>query len=180
MRKAIAIDFDGCLCSNAYPEIGAPNWGVIERAKRQQRAGAGLILWSCREGELLDEAVNACASWGLAFAAVNESLPDWIEAFGNRPRKVGASEYWDDRAVRLPDALLPNEPLTLDELQAMEGEPAWIAPHNEWMLVDRFESDDGKEFVDFTTRNGRKRFELTKEYGETWTAYRRKPKCSTS
>ena len=34
--------------------------------------------------------------------SINESLPDWIEAFGTRPRKVGATEYWDDRTVRLP------------------------------------------------------------------------------
>lgn len=24
MKKAIAIDFDGCLCQNAYPGIGSP------------------------------------------------------------------------------------------------------------------------------------------------------------
>ena len=100
MRKAIAIDFDGCLCSNAYPEIGEPNWPVIRRALAEQKAGAGLILWTCREGNLLQEAVAACEGWGLAFDAVNESLPDWIEEFGNRPRKVGASEYWDDKAVK--------------------------------------------------------------------------------
>lgn len=97
--KAIAIDFDGCLCDNAYPAIGAPNWGVIARAKMEQEAGAGLILWTCREGQLLLEAVAACESWGLHFDAINESLPSWIAAFDNAPRKVGASEYWDDRAV---------------------------------------------------------------------------------
>jgi hypothetical protein len=97
--KAIAIDFDGCLCDNAYPAIGAPHWGVIARAKMEQEAGAGLILWTCREGQLLLEAVAACESWGLHFDAINESLPSWIAAFDNAPRKVGASEYWDDRAV---------------------------------------------------------------------------------
>lgn len=102
MRKAIAIDFDGCLCSDAYPVIGEPNWDVIERAKQEQRQGAGLILWTCREGVLLEEAEKACKGWGLTFDAVNESLPDWIEAFKTQPRKVGASEYWDDRAVRMP------------------------------------------------------------------------------
>lgn len=99
MREAIAIDFDGCLCVDAYPDIGAPNLAVIAKAKERQAAGAGLILWTCREGKLLEDAVAACAGWGLHFDAVNESLPDWIEAFGTRPRKVGASEYWDDRAV---------------------------------------------------------------------------------
>lgn len=102
MRDAIAIDFDGCLCVNAYPDIGAPNRAVIAKAKERQASGAGLILWTCREGLLLQAAVQACREWGLTFDAINESLPDWIEAFGNRPRKVGATEYWDDRAVRLP------------------------------------------------------------------------------
>jgi len=102
VRKAIAIDFDGCLCSNAFPEVGEPYFDVILAAKVEQAAGAGLILWTCREGKLLEEAVAACTRWGLRFDAINESLPDWIEAFDTRPRKVGATEYWDDKAVRLP------------------------------------------------------------------------------
>lgn len=106
MRKAIAIDFDGCLSTDAFPAIGEPNWPAINRAKAEQRDGAGLILWTCREDQLLLDAIAACEGWGLTFDAVNESLPDWIEAFGNRPRKVGASEYWDDKAVQIPDALL--------------------------------------------------------------------------
>lgn len=93
MRKAIAIDFDGCLCSDTYPAIGEPNWAVINRAKAEQRRGAGLILWTCREGDLLQAAVAACKGWGLNFDTVNENLPDWIEAFGTQPRKVGATEY---------------------------------------------------------------------------------------
>lgn len=106
MRKAIAIDFDGCLSTDAFPAIGEPNWPAINRAKAEQRDGAGLILWTCREDQLLLDAIATCEGWGLTFDAVNESLPDWIEAFGNRPRKVGASEYWDDKAVQIPDALL--------------------------------------------------------------------------
>lgn len=102
MRKAIAIDFDGCICTDAFPEIGVPNYVVIARALQERRRnGAGLILWTCREGQLLQDAVDACRKWGLTFDAINESLPDWIEAFGTRPRKVGASEYWDDKAIRL-------------------------------------------------------------------------------
>lgn len=104
MRKAIAIDFDGCLCTDAHPAIGQPNWDVINRAKQEQRDGAGLILWTCREGDLLQDAVDACMGWGLIFDAVNESLQDWIEAYGTHPRKVGASEYWDDKAVQTPTA----------------------------------------------------------------------------
>lgn len=96
---AIAIDFDGCLCSNHYPEIGAPNWSIIAEAKQEQQMGAGLILWTCREGKLLDDALAACERWGLRFDAVNDSLPSWKEFYGNDTRKVGADEYWDDKAV---------------------------------------------------------------------------------
>lgn len=99
MRKAIAIDFDGCICTNAFPNVGAPNWSVINKACAEHAHGAGLILWTCREGELLQQALDACTKWGLHFDAVNDSLPSWIAAYGNHPRKVGATEYWDDRAV---------------------------------------------------------------------------------
>lgn len=104
LRKAIAIDFDGCLFYTEHMRIVSPNWDVITQAKAEKEAGAGLILWTCREGELLEEAVDACAKCGLEFDAINESLPDWIAAFDTTPRKVGATEYWDDKAIRLLDA----------------------------------------------------------------------------
>ena len=60
MQKAIAIDFDGTLCTNDYPNIGEPNWEIIAEAKMEQANGAELILWTCREGEMLDAALKAC------------------------------------------------------------------------------------------------------------------------
>lgn len=101
MRKAIAIDFDGCLCQDRYPAVGPPNWNVIRRALAEQRAGAALILWTCREGAYLREAVNACCIWGLAFDAINENLQERVAAYGNDCRKISADEYWDDKAVRM-------------------------------------------------------------------------------
>lgn len=139
MRKAIAIDFDGCLCTNAYPEIGEPSWPVIRCAQAEQRAGAGLILWTCREDQLLLNAIAACEGWGLAFDAVNESLPDWIDAFKTQPRKVGATEYWDDKAVCMPVASKGNFPLALEELLEMDGEPVWVERPGygkNWALVN--------------------------------------------
>ena len=57
-----------------------------------------------KHGDVGWKGLAACEAWGLTFDAVNESLPDWVEAHRSDPRKVGASEYWDDRAVRLPAA----------------------------------------------------------------------------
>lgn len=101
LPRAIAIDFDGCLCANAYPEIGAPHWNIIAAAVEEQKRGTGIILWTCREGELLEAALDACSRWGLHFDAVNDSLPAWKEFYGNNTRKVGADEYWDDKAYRV-------------------------------------------------------------------------------
>ena len=101
MRTAIAIDFDGTLCYQdaPYPEIGSPRLAVIEAAKRRRSAGCGLILWTCREGKALEQAIQWCHEYGLDFDVVNDSLPDWKEAYGTNPRKIGATEYWDDKSV---------------------------------------------------------------------------------
>ena len=99
MRKAIAIDFDGCLCENRWPEIGEPHMDVISAAIAERENGAALILWTCRAGERLGEAVAWCAGFGLMFDAVNANLPERIAAYQNDCRKVNADEYWDDAAV---------------------------------------------------------------------------------
>ena len=100
MRKAIAIDFDGCICKANWPHIGEPNVEVINAAIRERQGGAALILWTCRVGEHLEEAVNWSAAQGLTFDAVNDNLPDMIALYGNNCRKVFADGYIDDRNVR--------------------------------------------------------------------------------
>lgn len=104
-RRVIAIDFDGTICTNKYPFIGDPNPDIINRAIfEQKRLGACLVLWTCRTGQLLDDAILACAMWGLEFDYVNETPPFRIaEYHGDDPRKISADEYWDDRAVAVKD-----------------------------------------------------------------------------
>lgn len=99
MRRTIAVDFDGCICENKWPEIGEPRQQVINELIKAQAEGARLILWTCREGEPLDAAVMWCLNHGLRFDAVNDNLQENIAAYGNNCRKVWADEYWDDRGV---------------------------------------------------------------------------------
>jgi hypothetical protein len=97
---AIAVDFDGCLASNAWPGIGGPNLSLIESLKKFKQLGGELILWTCREGSELDNAVNWCwGLYGLKFDALNENLPSWKAMFGNDTRKLGADYYIDDKAI---------------------------------------------------------------------------------
>jgi hypothetical protein len=95
--KVIAVDFDGTLFEDKWPEIGEPNTALIDYLKKRQEQGDKLILWTCRCGDDLDAAVKKCEAHGLIFDAVNENLPEAIEIFGNDSRKIFAHEYIDDK-----------------------------------------------------------------------------------
>lgn len=117
-ERIIAVDFDGCLCENAWPDIGEARQDVIDALLSRQKTGAKIILWTCRVGERLDAAVRWCAEHGIAFDAVNENLPVNIAAFGNDCRKIFADEYWDDKAVNpeicdvsIPSGNIDNPPM---------------------------------------------------------------------
>lgn len=94
----IAVDFDGTIVTHAYPKIGREIPGAIPTLLRLQKDGHRLILWTVREGELLDEAIEYCRAKGLEFFAANEHyvvepLPQPTKAC----RKLAADIYIDDR-----------------------------------------------------------------------------------
>lgn len=99
MKKVIAVDFDGCLCKNIWPEIGEANRELMDFLIGAREAGILVVLWTCREGELLQQAVDFCRENGLEFDAVNENVQERTEAYGNDCRKIGADWYLDDKAV---------------------------------------------------------------------------------
>ena len=43
--KIIAVDFDGTLCENKWPEIGEANEDMIYYLRKRQAEGDKLILW---------------------------------------------------------------------------------------------------------------------------------------
>lgn len=105
--KVFAIDFDGTLCKSIWPGIGEPNNTLIEWVKVKKREGNKIILWTCREGKLLDEALAWCDDKGLKFDAINDNIPELIELFGNNPRKVSADYFIDDKNWKDIDFKLP-------------------------------------------------------------------------
>ena len=93
----IAIDFDGTIVTHAYPAIGKPIPFAIETLKKlQQEDHHQLILWTCREGDLLQEAIDYCAARGLEFYAVNSNFPEETSDIV-RARKLEADLFIDDR-----------------------------------------------------------------------------------
>lgn len=97
----IAVDFDGTLFENDWPNIGEPKWNVINWCKNQKELGHTLVLWTCRGDDDLDKAIEACKNVGIIFDAINSNMADKIEHFnGHDSRKIGADIYLDDKAVR--------------------------------------------------------------------------------
>lgn len=97
--RVIAVDFDGCLCTNHWPGIGSPNRQLIRMLRTARSKGNKVILWTCREGKLLNDALKWCERQGLRFDAVNDNIQETNELFGNNCRKVGADVYIDDKAI---------------------------------------------------------------------------------
>ena len=93
-----AVDFDGTLCESKFPLIGKPNIPLIEFLKTEKQNGHRLILYTMREGDVLDEAVNWCKQFNLVFDAVNDNLPDQI--YCENTRKVYADVYIDDHNAK--------------------------------------------------------------------------------
>ena len=94
----VAVDFDGILCQDKFPEIGEPNYDMISFVRRLQDSGIETILWTSRIDDRLAEAIAWCEDRGLHFTSVNDNTPNNKEQYGTNPRKVYADMYMDDRS----------------------------------------------------------------------------------
>lgn len=100
----IAVDFDGTIVEHRYPEIGQEIPFAIDTLKMLQKEGHRLILWSVREGKLLDEAVEFCRERGLEFYSVNSNYTEEKDNHEHFSRKLKADMFIDDRNIGgLPD-----------------------------------------------------------------------------
>lgn len=101
----IAVDFDGTIVEHKYPEIGREIPFAIDTLKMLIKDHHRVILWSVREGKLLEDAVNWCKERGIEFYAVNRDYPE--ESTENNQhfsRKLKVDVWIDDRNIGgLPD-----------------------------------------------------------------------------
>jgi hypothetical protein len=99
----IAVDFDGTLVENKYPEIGKPISRVVDYVQKRHEKGDTIILWTCRMGTYLDEAVKFCERNNIPIDIINDNCPKQIDAFESNPRKISADIYLDDKALHIAD-----------------------------------------------------------------------------
>ena len=96
-NKIIAVDFDGTLAEEKYPYIGQPNLKLINKLISCRKNGDKVILWTCRDSTELESAINWCRDYGLEFDAINDNIPEVVEAWQSNPRKIFANVYIDDK-----------------------------------------------------------------------------------
>lgn len=101
----IAIDFDGTVVEHRYPKIGEEIPFATETLKMMIKDQHKLILWTVREGELLQEAIDWCKERGVEFYAVNRDYPEeTLENNNHFSRKLKVDMWIDDRNIGgLPD-----------------------------------------------------------------------------
>lgn len=109
MSFILGVDFDGTLFETESLEIKEPKQEIIDKVKKFKECGAEIILWTCREGTQLENALRSCKEIGLEFDAVNENAPSWVEYQKEKAkegeifaiRKIFANFYLDDRSCNL-------------------------------------------------------------------------------
>ncbi|MDD6155271.1 MAG: hypothetical protein PUB39_06940 [Eubacteriales bacterium] len=96
----VAVDFDGCLAAKEKGKL-VPNMGLIQNLKRNQASGNTVILWTCREGRSLMEALAFLRSYGFIPNFVNCNCPEGLKKLGHDSRKIYADIYLDDKGVKV-------------------------------------------------------------------------------
>ena len=131
----IAVDFDGTIVEHRYPKIGEEIPFATETLKILDQERHKLILWTVREGELLEEAIEWCRQRGVFFYSVNKDYPEEEKSHNGFSRKLKADLFIDDRNLGgLPDwgtiyqmihEQKPYEPVLCDR-QKPTGDLSWI------------------------------------------------------
>lgn len=90
--KVIAIDFDGTITKDSkYPITGVIDLNAIDHIKKIKKLGHKIILWTCREGDELKEAIDLCSFHGIYFDSINENK-------NGNSRKIRADFYIDNKS----------------------------------------------------------------------------------
>lgn len=95
----IAIDFDGTIVRSEYPVIieEMPHAGEIMRSLKKR--GHYIILWTCRTGDSLLEAINWLLLNNIIIDRINDHNPDNASLYDNSGKKIYADLYIDDKQV---------------------------------------------------------------------------------
>lgn len=97
----IAVDFDGTIVEDKYPLIGRERPFATEILRKFMEQRHHLVLWTMRNGEELEEALDWCRRRGVEFYAVNSTASEMVgeEMNPHLSKKLHADVFIDDRNI---------------------------------------------------------------------------------
>ena len=100
----IAIDFDGTIVADQYPEIGQLKPNAKEVISKLKQEGHYIIIWTCRTSHRMHQVHDFLLEQQIPFDRINKSNPDNVAKYGLDTRKVYADVYIDDKSItELPE-----------------------------------------------------------------------------
>lgn len=103
MRKVVAVDFDGTIVTEAFPNIGEIKHETVLLMKVLREKGHNIVIWTARSGKFLEEAEEFLILNGIPYDYINENPEDEFYKRGEQGRKIFAHIYLDDRAYNIED-----------------------------------------------------------------------------
>lgn len=100
----LAIDFDGTIVTNDYPEVGTLKPNVVETIQKLYAEGYTILINTCRTGVYEKDAIQCLKKNKIPYHAINENLPEVVMQYPAEARKLSADLYIDDRNLGgIPD-----------------------------------------------------------------------------
>lgn len=99
-KLTLAIDFDGTIVQDAYPNIGK----LLPFAKETIRLlyydyNCDIVIWTCRSGKEELDCEKFLIENNIPFTTINKNTPAVIQRWNSDDsRKVYADVYIDDRS----------------------------------------------------------------------------------
>jgi|LakMenEpi03Aug12_release.lakeMendotaPanAssembly.Ray.scaffolds.fasta_scaffold382536_3 hypothetical protein len=130
-KLTFAVDFDGTLCSYAFPNIGEQTEHqkqLLDLLIKLKEAGHKLILWTNRgdneEYKSLLEAIEWCKNKGLEFDCINKNLPETeMKKISGYSPKIMADYYIDDKALAFNTSIAMSNTLSfLQNIRDIDNE----------------------------------------------------------
>lgn len=97
--KYIAIDFDGTIVDEAFPNIGKLKPHAKRVMHKIHQHGGVITIWTCRTGIAEINCLDFLTDKGIPFDFINRNPQGLIDKYGTMPRKIGADVYIDDKAM---------------------------------------------------------------------------------
>lgn len=114
----IAVDFDGTISRGKYPAIDGEQPYAGEVLRKLHEQGHYIIIWTCRCGAPLLDAINWLVAHNIPFNRINDHNPENLAKYGEGGKKVYAHCYIDDKNI----GGFPGWQFCLEEVQRMEAD----------------------------------------------------------